>query len=99
MSLRYTRYSGWPAVSAVTIIGTNHNRIATKKNSGPNQKRRSRTCTRTPAQPRAAAIPAGISISSAMMPTPLVITPKPAENQPSVHQRQAGPISRWRSNP
>jgi len=99
MSSRYARYSADPLLNAVTTIGTSHNAIANRNASGPTQKRQSRMCSVTRGQPRTEATAAGTIISSAITPTPLVITPSPAANQPSHHQRQAGPLSRWRSRP
>ncbi|KAG1472950.1 hypothetical protein G6F54_014406 [Rhizopus delemar] len=81
------------------IIGASHSDTASRNHSGASQKRTSPACRRTRGQCRAAARAAGTIISRASMPTPLVITPMPAKNQPSHHQRQAGPSSRRRSRP
>ena len=66
---------------------------------GPSQNFASRACRRTPGQPRIDANAAGSSISSAITPTPLLIVPSPAAAQPSIHIRQSGPRSAWRSRP
>ncbi|MNF58874.1 hypothetical protein D3C84_404460 [compost metagenome] len=42
---------------------------------------------------------AGIRISRASSPTPLVMMPSPAANQPSQYQRQPPPQSRKRTKP
>ncbi|MNI72983.1 hypothetical protein D3C73_1289550 [compost metagenome] len=95
----YARYSPERVASAVITIGTSHSAMASTNAKGASQKRRSRACSRTRGQCSAEPITAGTIISSAITPTPLVITPMPAKNQPSHHQRQAGPSSRWRSRP
>ncbi len=95
----YARYSSEPVAKPASSIGASHNDTASRKASGASQKRASRACSATRGHCSTAAVTAGTIISSASMPTPLVITPMPAKNQPSHHQRQPGPSNRWRSRP
>ncbi|MNV85890.1 hypothetical protein D3C71_1798750 [compost metagenome] len=79
-------------------MGTSHRPMASSMKSGPasafNQSAR-----------EAARIfslwvqTAGIRISRASSPTPLVMMPSPAANQPSQYQRQPPPQSRKRTKP
>ncbi|MNC07242.1 hypothetical protein D3C81_615180 [compost metagenome] len=79
-------------------MGTSHRPMASSMNSGP-------ASPLSQSLLEAARIfslwvqIAGIRISKASSPTPLVMMPSPAANQPSQYQRQPPPQSRKRTKP